>query len=663
MPNIDHKYTMVISRTTIDKLGIRLYDKVSAVLAELIANCYDADAEHVTITAPLGVYLDSPRETFEIVVEDDGHGMTFEEVNNFYLRVGTDRRGDPRRGDESRGKHRKVMGRKGIGKLAPFGICREVEVRTAGGDQTDEGYPVSNLILRLDNIMRDVDEEYHPEPGPLDGKFANKRGTIVILRDFYHRKVPDRDTLHRQLAARFGIARPDWSITVIDSHSGAEPFSIGDLAVEIFEDTKMDVSARPINLPDGGSLPVTGWVAYAKRPYKDEEMAGVRVYARGKIVAQTRDFGLGAGFTGEYKLRSYVVGEIHADWLDEEEDLIRSDRQDILWNSEFGQAFREWGQDLLRELGRKGETSIRSETWNVYKEKSQIERRAAEAFKGAPGVKENVISVAKALVSRANPEAVDDHDYVASLTRLAFAIGPHKTLLDKLREVALNTNSTFAAVVELFESARIAEIYSLGQIADERVKAITRLEQLLRSGNPDEAALQRLIESAPWLIAPDWTPLTANKTLDRFKESFEAWYGRMQLKEVSATTSGIDNPKKRPDFVLISHRGVLQVVEIKRPRHILTDAEFSRLHVYYKAISSFLKENPDFREDFGKVRLTLICDGVDFTDPVYQEAYEGLLREEVLTRRTWTEFLASTQQAHEDFLRVVSGKNGVDADD
>ena len=56
MPN---KYTMKISRLTVDKLGVKLYDRVSAVIAELVSNSYDADATEVSIEAPMGEYLAS----------------------------------------------------------------------------------------------------------------------------------------------------------------------------------------------------------------------------------------------------------------------------------------------------------------------------------------------------------------------------------------------------------------------------------------------------------------------------------------------------------------------------------------------------------------------------------------------------------------------------
>jgi hypothetical protein len=80
-------YELVISRLTVDKLGVKLYDKASAVVAELIANAYDADAELVTVRLPLGCQLAKKSQTgppkdlgFIIEVEDHGHGMTPDEA-------------------------------------------------------------------------------------------------------------------------------------------------------------------------------------------------------------------------------------------------------------------------------------------------------------------------------------------------------------------------------------------------------------------------------------------------------------------------------------------------------------------------------------------------------------------------------------------------------
>src|SRR3954447_13351927 len=79
-------YELRISRLTIDKLGVKLYDKVSAVVAELIANGYDADAENVHVRLPLNSALATKKKDesvteYELVieVEDDGHGMTPDE--------------------------------------------------------------------------------------------------------------------------------------------------------------------------------------------------------------------------------------------------------------------------------------------------------------------------------------------------------------------------------------------------------------------------------------------------------------------------------------------------------------------------------------------------------------------------------------------------------
>ena len=89
----------------------------------------------------------------------------------------------------------------------------------------------------------------------------------------------------------------------------------GDFEVKGPDDVNVGDAAAGFTLEEK-FYPITGWVGYAKDPYKDDLMAGVRVYCRGKIAAQTAVFNMKAGFTGEHDVRSYLIGEVH-DWLDE----------------------------------------------------------------------------------------------------------------------------------------------------------------------------------------------------------------------------------------------------------------------------------------------------------------------------------------------------------
>lgn len=661
------KYTMRISRLTIDKLGIQLYDRVAAVLAELVANSYDADATNVTVRLPWGVFLaekdgSSSSPEYQIIVEDDGHGMTPDEVNLHYLTVGADRRARTN-SDKSRGLDRPVMGRKGIGKLAPFGICRTIEVITCGGSddqRTDEGWPVSHLVLRLEDVLSDTEAEYHPQPGDLDDTYARERGTRIVLRDFARKRVPSKDELDRQLGARFGLEREDWKVTVVDASSvveEADSFILGELKVDVLSETKIDVSSRPVTLDDGTMLPVTGWVAYSKQPYRDESMAGVRIFARGKLVAQTRDFGIGAGFTGEFKLRSYLIGSIHAEWLDEADDLVRSDRQDIIWSSDLGEALASWGRELIKELAKMGEDSVKKQTWDEFLAVSDLEARLTAEAPADKDFRDSVRSAARILVSNKDRAAISDKDHVERVVQLAFSLGPQRSLLESLREAAEGASNTFETLVSLFDKARIAEVYSLGQVARDRMDVVERLESLTSDGGTLEAPFQELIEGAPWLLAPEWTPLGMNESLQRVRTQFEAWYKMKYAKEI--VTTAIGTPRREPDFVLLNDAGVLWIVEIKRMDHHLTDEEYLRAVNYLKALDEFLDANPELAKEFPDRRLTFVVDHIDKLSAVSESSLSSDSR---VDRKTWNELLSNTKRAHKDFLAHVRGMQSGSAD-
>lgn len=659
MDSPERLYTMRISRMTVEKLGIKLYDRVSAVLAELIANAYDADAQNVTILLPFDTYLAYKRNGavidngFEIEIRDDGHGMTYDEVNAFYLAVGENRRA--KRGDVSL-RGRPVMGRKGIGKLSPFGICREIEIVSAGQADWDTPPPfsVANLVLRLDDILNEDDEasDYHPKQGSMDGQFVDWRGTRIILRDFERRRVPAADDLMRQLAARFGIQRSDWAVELIDRRSDTREV-LGGMEIDLLPGTLTDVSNSPVRMEDDSILPVSGWIGYSAKSYRDDAMAGVRIFARGKIVAQTRDFDIRSGFTGEYKMRSYIVGQVTADWLDDEEDLVRSDRQDIIWNSDQGQALQEWGRQLIKDLAARAETTVGNSVWQEFSTATGLDERLKQTAPKDGAMRDSIRQAARLFVNRADRDAIaNDPDFRERIIDLAYSVGPQRELLETLRSVAETETNSFAVVAGLFRKARIVEIYSLGQVAAERVDAVDTLEALIGNAETLERELQDLIENAPWIINPTWTPLSMNNSLANVRRLFESWYRTNFGREISTTT--IDRPTKQPDFVLLSFEGTLEIVEIKRPDHALTDEEFDRAFGYLEALEKFLTENSDIGKGFRGVTLTIVCDHNGLSS-VYRNS---AARDNRIVWKKWHEVLQGTLMAHQDFVDKVREMQG-----
>ena len=77
---------MTFDPNTIQHLGVRLYSTLSPVFGELIANSYDADAEQVLVT------VNDADGEMEIIIEDNGLGMSFDEINSKFLKIGRPRR-------------------------------------------------------------------------------------------------------------------------------------------------------------------------------------------------------------------------------------------------------------------------------------------------------------------------------------------------------------------------------------------------------------------------------------------------------------------------------------------------------------------------------------------------------------------------------------------
>jgi hypothetical protein len=651
------EYEMDIETTIVDKLGVKLYDRVSAAVAELVANSYDADAEEVEVQLPLNKYLavhtddGVKQKDREIVVKDDGHGMTPSEADTLFLRVGRDRRDE---GEEtSREKNRDVMGRKGIGKLAPFGICNKIEIRSAGGEKEDGPYEVSHFMMDYNKITEKSKsgEDYEPTPLGDDGEYDDKRGTKVVLKEFNVKKVPDKETFKRDLSLRFATGKPDFEVVVRDNKEKEpeSPFYLSDVTPPLQDGTKIDLDNKPVE-HDDEDYPVEGWMGLSESSYKDE-LGGVRIYVRGKLAAITRDFGLPPGFTGEFVARSYLIGEIHAGWLDNEErDLIQTHRQDIIWSSELGSAFSEWGKERVKEVAKSGEEPRRERVKEQFVDKADLENKARDRYE-KEGIQQAAVELGESLGKYAHEDELEFDEYIDSLTNFVLEIAPHKYLVDLFQEIrnkAEDGKIEVDELTELFESAHIAEITSFGQVARNKVNTIRVLERKINDYSSNEDDLHTIVENSPWLIDPTWQPLTSEKSISTVREAFEDWYEANYDEEITTTATNKD--QKIPDFVMMEMKGAVRVVEIKKPDYTFTDSDFNRFINYVDAFEEFFENNNSYTDDFPEeAKFTIIADDRDL-DSTNERAYDNLLDESLTGMESWHDLLKDAKDHHKDFL-------------
>jgi len=139
----DHEYQISIDNRILELLGPNLYTNIYYVLAELIANAYDANAHDVYI-------ID---EKDKIIVEDNGNGMSYDNGDIAkYLNVAAETR---KTAEDSyvqgSNKTRRKIGRKGIGKLSALSVSDEVNIKTiCNGEKS--GFVLSRHIDKTQKL-------------------------------------------------------------------------------------------------------------------------------------------------------------------------------------------------------------------------------------------------------------------------------------------------------------------------------------------------------------------------------------------------------------------------------------------------------------------------------------------------------------------------------
>ena len=522
---------------------------------------------------------------------------------------------------------------------------------------------VTHFELDYDKIVTETNEEhdaYHPAPLKDDKTWDSKHGTTIVLKNFLPKVVPDKDSIQRQLGYRFGLTLPDFKIKIKDNKEGDKEsdFFIGKHEIPLMEGAKIVVDGYPVKTEDGKEYPVSGWVGMAMKPYKNVEFAGIRIYVRGKVASITRDFGLPAGFTGEFATRSYLVGEINADWLDNEEDLIQTHRQDILWSSDLGAAFSRWGQGMIKKVAKLAWEPKRKLVGDEFLKISDLLARAKDQFNDAE-LEATATALGKKIGSFASEDQLQDKDYVNDLADIILMFAPHKLLVDTFRRISEMADDQgkvdLKELARLFETSKIAQLASYGQIVYEKIRVMDTFEASIRDMEIDEKELQKILEGSPWLIDSKWELLTANQTFKNFRKAFEKWYKQKYKRDI-ATTADDKKQTKRPDFIFIHAENAIKVIEIKPPKHVFEDEDWKRLNNYHDALTEFLDKKGDYGKIFpNRFQIILIADKVKFKNTTLDKAMDLLEKNGSLIHRDWEALLHDTKMHHKDFLKASEG--------
>ena len=434
----EKEYKIEIDPRILELLGPSLYTNIYYVLAELIANAYDADAKNVYII----------EKNNEIIVEDDGNGMSYKNGDiTKYLEIARVSRLSNEEATTALNRHK--MGRKGVGKLAALSVSDDVYVKTVVNGEKS-GFVLSRHVSE-DKKLKPIAEE------DIVFEKISTQGTAIVMTNPQYKLHSTSKAIRRNLIKIFPIVGKDFRIHIIKGGVSEIVDSVEkDLASQLsnlvilgedfkpmtssfhpirqdrlkdlcyFEDEKVIPIEMVNNKGEKNSyeLRIKGWIgAYKTTRNRKAEISDfpdnyISLYANGKM----GEFNI-LPLVGKNKMTEvYVVGQLHVDLfeLTELPDMALSNRQgyksdDLRYQKVLEYVRNELLPLVLRMRG------IYSDLKNIDKKEKELEKgKAAEKkFKKAVNSmnKKTSKSAAEAIMKKlesGNGLVVDDVEEIVA---------------------------------------------------------------------------------------------------------------------------------------------------------------------------------------------------------------------------------------------------------
>lgn len=504
-------FEMTVDLNVLEHLGINLYSNIAAVLTEAVANAWDADASSVQIR------VDPNSEWIEI--EDDGIGMSVDDLNGKYLRVGYRRRDEDAEHGRKTAKGRSVMGRKGLGKLSLFSIADVIEVQSAK-DGGRHGFRMS--VPGIHQAVQDK-QPYNPEPLTSD-VLTVTQGTKIVLREIKRQRLGKGVTaLRKRLARRFSIIGQANGFEIKIDDQPISATDRGDLPkvqfLWTFEGYEPEANTIA-HVVERESLParfeawetiwrVSGWLGTARKPkdLDDDEagnLNGIVVFARGRLFHENVLDRLNDGRL----YTKYLTGQIEADFLDADDqpDIATSDRQRV---QEDDQRYIQLIAFLKSRLGQL------EKQWSEWRRKHEVK----EAEKDSPALTEWLNTLreghrknAEMLIAKLSALPVDDEDDRKTLYKHGILAFERMKLRGSTDEFVSGVESADKLLAVLADRDALEDsLYR--DIVRSRLEAIRAFQKLV-DDDDKEKVLQKYLFDHLWLLDPSWERATGTAVME-----------------------------------------------------------------------------------------------------------------------------------------------------
>jgi len=523
MKNINFKVDTRLARLLSEN-----YRSTEKAIKELVDNAWDADSELVE------VFLPEPLTTDPIIVQDNGSGMTEQEILKEYLAIASDRR--KRRGEFTLLNRRKVKGRKGIGKFAGFMAADEMKLETwVRGKKCQFSFNTS----QLDNMIDIEDLPIELEVSECNSELHGTRITLLSLRQSLTFPSPDR--LRQLLLQEYGREN-GFLIFVNDKQLGVE-------------DVKGSYSSHRQDLQKIGLVNLNFTVLNHQEKMRSP---GISIRVDGKIVGNPSFFGLDQAEDFPSKLLNKIYGEIEVDGLYED---VTADWGALVENSDGYRILQEYVQPILRQQVKEQYEK------EISLAQARLQRNINLRLSELPEYKREYADKSiKKILGKYYGEPESKVASVVSVLLDAIERTDYRAILDYIHEAE---KADIARLAEILTEFGLVELAILGEQATSRLEFLSHFERLCQDDSTKESLVHTTLEKALWVFGAEYSFFSSNKTLGR------------QVEECLGKKYSGKRSAKRPDLLLTAdyaNRHLL--IEFKRPSHTLSYSDYQQATAY-----------------------------------------------------------------------------------